>query len=129
MHSRRDIGVCERESVTSMHGSWLRRESCLVQHTIEKMARTVSRKRPPSAIGSVCPWRQAQDQHAAIRIAPTRNRLGPIFKIAICAALLNTYLLAVRNQARTARARNNFLIQLFQLGDHLGISLAAGVCF
>ena len=119
MHGGSDVGVSKHQTVVPMRGSWLRSESSLVQHPIEKMAGTVAGKGPAGAIRSVCPWRQAEDQHASIRIAPTRNRLGPIFKIPICAALLNTYLSAVRNEARTARAGDNFLIQLFQLGAHL----------
>ena len=54
---------------------------------------------------------QVQHQNAGVRITESRNRLAPIFAVAIRTALLESDALAVLDESRTARAGDDFGVQ------------------
>ena len=57
------------------------------------------------------PRRKTKNQQARVGISKTRDGFGPVVPFQVSAALDFTYLAAMRNQSRTERARNDFVIE------------------
>lgn len=55
---------------------------------------------------------EAENKNARIRIAEAGNRFSPIFVLAVGASFFSRYEFAVRDEAGTTRAGNNFTIEL-----------------
>src|SRR5262249_856148 len=107
-----DVGIAELQAVAPMRGRRLRRKSGFVEHPIKKMSGAVAGEGTAGTVGTVGPRREPQNQQACLRVAPSRNRLSPVVPIEVGTALFLADLATVRDQPRTARASNDFLIQL-----------------
>src|SRR5579871_1428879 len=60
--------------------------------------------------------RKSQDKQPRVRVAKARNRLRPVVPFKIGAPFYLTHFFAMGNQARTAVARNNLLVERENIG-------------
>src|ERR1035438_5809107 len=70
----RDVAVVEFESVVTMIGVGLRSKSNLVQDGIHELARGISRKWPPRAVGTVSARRQSKNEDSRFGISKPGHR-------------------------------------------------------
>ena len=98
------------QAIVAMSRGRLIGEASLVQNRIQEFSRRVAGKGPTGAIGSVSARSQAHDKDARIAIAETGNGLSPVIPVTIGAALFPGHLLAMGDQARTLRARDDVAV-------------------
>src|SRR5450631_480244 len=82
-----------------------------VQHRVHKGAGGVSGERPACSIGTVGARRESENEDACVGIAEAGNGLAPVLAVAVSAALLAGYALAIHNQTWTARAGYDLGVQ------------------
>lgn len=110
-HGGRNIKVLQLETVVAISGVGLVGKSGFIQHGIHEFAGCVAGEGTPGAVGAVSAGGESHDQHARIGIAEAGDWLTPILAIEISAAFHACDLLAIFDQARTARAGDNFAIK------------------
>src|SRR6266700_3306231 len=87
-----------------------------MQDWIEEVAGTDAGKRPAGTVRSVRARSQTQNQKTRPGVAEARDRFGPVIPFHISASFDLPDFPAVRDQPRTARTRNDFLIDLSEAG-------------
>lgn len=103
-----------------MRGGRLVRESGFVQHGIHESSRGITREWPAGAVGAMGTGREAEDQDSRIRVSEARDRLPPVFVVAIGATLFACDLFAIRNKARAASTGDNLAVELGEpVGGHV----------
>src|SRR5580698_11618311 len=86
-------------------------KSSYIQNGIHELSRRVSSKRTTGAIRAVRAGSESKHENTRAWIAEARNRLTPIFMIAVSPALLARNALAIFDQAWTARTNDDFGIE------------------
>ena len=118
----RDERVGERQTVVWMLRRRLVGEAGLVHRAHEKVARSsgnVAGEDTSRAVGAVRGRREAEDEHARIRIAEAGNGARPVHVVAVRRVLLTPDALTVTPQARAGIARDDRVANLVRLGTIL----------
>jgi hypothetical protein len=105
------VEIMQNKPVVSIDCRRLTGKSRCVEHRVHKVAGSVSGERAPGAIGAVGAWSKSEHKDAGMGIAEAGNGLAPVLAVAVSAALLAGNLLAIQDEARTARAGDDFGIQ------------------
>ena len=82
MNGGGDIAVDQAESVITVDGVGLIRESEAVQGTVQPVSRSVTGKHPAGTIAAMCRRRESDNQQTGIRRTEAGNRPAPVFLIA-----------------------------------------------
>lgn len=107
----RDPCIMQLETIFRTLALRLRRESGVVQRTIQEVAGTISREHTSSTIGAMCSGSEAENQQARGRVAERRYWFSPIFPFEECPAFRRRHFAAVPDQTGATPAVNNFPVQ------------------
>jgi len=114
---RTNPDLAQLEAVVTAGGSWLAGQAELVEDRVHEVAGTVAGEGTARPVSSVSAGSEAKDQDAGIGIAESGDRFGPVFLVAVRFATSLTDATNVGDEARTAGALGDILLQLIENGE------------
>ncbi len=106
-----DVGVGESESVVAVLARGLIGEARAVKDGVHEIAGGVSGEHATGSVGAVGAGGESEDEHAGVGIAETGYGARPVLAVHVSAALFESDLFAVGNEARTLAAGDEFGVE------------------
>ena len=145
-NDRTDPDLAQLEAVVATDGGWFAGQAELVEDRVHEVAGAVAGKWPAGAVGSVGARSEAHDEDAGVGVAESGHRFGPVLLVAIGFATSLADAANVGDEAGTASALcdglldlGDVLLKLIEngegmfcdrpLGAHEESSLEPGNCF